>query len=122
MSGSTGSHRESEGLEDHQDLVPVVVGGHAEGGGPAADLSPAEPAIKVLQSHASPNRKVELFEAHLVAGDLPEPTHQLRSDATATVRGMGLEVVDGGPVANQSVGVAQQDHPAEERVLVAGQK
>ena len=81
-----------------QNLVSGVVGGEPELAGPAAYFPPAEPGVEVFESRSPAGREVELLEAHLVPGDLPEPVHQGRSDALVAVSGLGLQVVDGSPV------------------------
>lgn len=99
----------SERREDHEDLVAGVVGCEPEGVGPATNLTPSEPPVEVLQALAAPGCQMQLFEAKLVAGDLPELVDESGSDAATAEGGVGLEVVDGAPVLDESVGIAVED-------------
>lgn len=110
----------SQWRENHQDLVSGVIGGEPEFARPAACYFPAEPGVVVFESHSAACREVELLQAHFVAGDLPEPVHQGRSDALVAVREMGLQVADGPPVGDKGAGLAAEGHPPCEGTVDAG--
>ena len=108
--------------ENHQDLVPGVVGGNPQLAGPAADFPPAEAGVEVFESHAAAGGEVKLLQAHLVAGDAAEAAHQGRSDAPVAVGRPGLQVVDGAPVGDERTGVAAEDDPPGESPADAGEQ
>jgi hypothetical protein len=112
----------SERSQDHEDLVPGVVGGEPQFAGPASCLAPPESGVEVFESCSAPGSEVELFEAHLVAGDLPELVHQCRADAPAAVCGLGLQVVDGAPMCDEGIGVAAEQDPPGEGIVAAGEQ
>ncbi len=112
----------SERREDHQDLIPGVVGSEPELAWPATYFSPAEPGVEVFESCPAAGREVKLLEAHFVLGDLPEPVHQSRSDALVAVCELGLQVVDDPPMGDEGVRVAADNHPSRERPAASGEK
>jgi hypothetical protein len=112
----------SQRREDHQDLVSGVVGGKPELARPAAYFPPAEPGVEVFESCSPAGREVELLEAHLVPGDLPEVAHQGRPDALVAVSRLGLQVVYGSPVGDEGTGIAAEDYPSRERAAAAGEQ
>lgn len=54
---------------------------------------------------------MQLFKTELVAGDLPELLDEGGPDSAAAEGGVSLEVVDGAPVSDESVGIAVEDDP-----------
>src|SRR5690242_20685454 len=118
--GTAGIPLRSEGIEEHQDLVPGVVGCEAECPGPATDLTPSESAVEVLQPFFSPGSEMELFEPQFVAGDLPQLTHEGGADAASAEFGVGLKVVDRAPVPDESVGIMVEDDPSGKNVVESG--
>ena len=112
----------SQRREDHQDLVSGVVRSEPELAGPAACYPPAEPRVEVFESRSAADREVELFQAHFVAGDAPEPVHQGRSDALVAVRKLGLQVTNYPPMGDEGTGVATEGHPSCEGTADAGEQ
>lgn len=118
--GTPGIPPRSEGIEEHQDLVQGVVGREAEGPGPATDLTPSESAVEVLQTLFSPGSEIELFEPHVVAGYLPQLTHEGGADTAPAELGVGLKVVDRAPVPDEPVGIVVEDNPSGKNVVESG--
>jgi hypothetical protein len=65
---------------------------------------------------------VELLQAHLVAGNFPESTHQGRSDALVPVRELRLQVADNTPVRDERAGITAESHPPCESAADAGKQ
>lgn len=118
--GTLGIPPHSEGIEEHQDLVPGVVGREAEGPGPATDFTPSESAVEVLQPLFSPGSEMELFEPQLAAGNLPQLTHEGGADAASAEFGVGLKVADRAPVPDEPVGITVEDDPSGKNVVESG--
>ena len=114
--------RWSQWREDHQDLVPGVVRSKPELARPAACYPPAEPRVKVFESHSAACCQVELLQAHLVAGNFPESMHQGRPDALVPARELRLQVADNTPVRDETVGIAAEAHPSCEGAADAGKQ
>jgi hypothetical protein len=114
--------RWSQRREDHQDLVSGVVRSKPELARPTACYPPAEPRVKVFESHSAADCQVELLQAHLVAGNFPESTHQGRPDALVPARELRLQVADNTPVRDERAGIAAESHPPSEGAADAGKQ
>src|SRR5579859_3407397 len=66
----------SEWGEEHENLVPGVVGSQTELAWPSSRLSPAEPGVEVFEPNSAADSEMELFEAHLLACDPAQLVHQ----------------------------------------------
>jgi hypothetical protein len=102
--------------EDHEYLVAVLTWRHPQCAWPAAYLSPAEPGIKTLQSHAAPRGKVQLFQTHLLPGDLPGRRHQRAAHPLPPESGKSLQMADRAPMSDDPVRVTLQVHPASKDI------
>jgi hypothetical protein len=114
--------RWSQWREDHQDLVSGVIRSKPELARPAAYHPPAEPGVKVFESHSAARCQVELLQAHLVAGNFPESMHQGRPNALAPVRELRLQVADNTPVRDERAGITAEGHPPREGAAYAGKQ
>ena len=65
---------------------------------------------------------MKLFQAHLVAGNFPESTHQGRSDALIPVRELRLQVADNTPVRDERARITAEGHPPCESAADAGKQ